>query len=68
MVGNHSIKAWSKTPALISKSSGESELYGAVRGATKLLGIIAYFVGKKFVNQKYGMLSAYILTSIKSLS
>ena len=30
---SHCIKTWSKTQAVIAKSSAESELYGAVRGA-----------------------------------
>ena len=36
--GTHCIKTWSKTQAVIAKSSGESELYGVVRGACESLG------------------------------
>ena len=39
MVGYHCIKTWSKTQAVIAKSSAESELYGVVRGACEALGI-----------------------------
>lgn len=38
-MGNHCIKAWSKTQAVIAKSSAESELYGVVRGACEGLGV-----------------------------
>ena len=38
MRGRHGLKAWSKTQATIAKSSGESELFGAVRGAVEALG------------------------------
>ena len=38
-IGEHCIKTWSKTPAVIAKSSAESELYGVVRGACEGLGI-----------------------------
>ena len=36
--GSHCIKAWSKTQAVIAKSSAESELYGVVRGACEGIG------------------------------
>ena len=36
--GTHCIKAWSKTQAVIAKSSAESELYGVVCGACEALG------------------------------
>ena len=36
--GTHCIKTWSKTQAVIAKSSAESELYGVVRGACEALG------------------------------
>ena len=38
-IGDHCIKAWSKTQAVIAKSSAESELYGVVRGACEALGV-----------------------------
>jgi hypothetical protein len=38
-IGEHCIKTWSKTQAVIAKSSAESELYGVVRGACEGLGI-----------------------------
>ena len=37
--GDHCIKTWSKTQAVIAKSSAESELYGVVRGACEGLGM-----------------------------
>ena len=39
MLGAHVIKTWSKTQAVIAKSSAESELYGIVRAATEGMGI-----------------------------
>ena len=39
MLGTHCLKTWSKTQALVAKSSGEAELYGVVRGATESLGM-----------------------------
>ena len=39
MYGLHVIKVWSKTQAVIAKSSAESELYGAIKGACEGLGI-----------------------------
>ena len=36
--GTHCIKTWSKTHAVIAKSSAESELYGVVRGACEGFG------------------------------
>ena len=38
-VGRHLLKTWSKTQALIARSSGESELYGCVRGSCEGLGL-----------------------------
>ena len=37
MCGSHCLKTWSKTQALVAKSSGEAELYAVVRGATEAL-------------------------------
>ena len=39
MKGGHTIKAWSKTQGVVARSSAESELYGAVRGASEALGL-----------------------------
>ena len=33
MLGSHCLKAWSKTQAVIARSSAESELYGLVRAS-----------------------------------
>ena len=33
------MKAYSKTQAVIAKSSGESELYGVIRASTEALGV-----------------------------
>ena len=38
-IGDHCIKAWSKTQNVIAKSSAESELYGVVKGACEALGL-----------------------------
>ena len=38
-IGGHCIKCWSKTQAVIAKSSAESELYGVVKGACEALGV-----------------------------
>ena len=38
MIGKHYIRGWSKTQAVISLSSGESELAGIVRGTCDALG------------------------------
>ena len=40
MLGRHCLKTWSKTQAIIAKSSAEAELYGVVRGATEGLGMV----------------------------
>ena len=40
MIGGHCIKAWPKTQAVLAKSSAESELFSAVKGATEGLGLI----------------------------
>ena len=49
MCGSHCLKAWSKTQALIAKSSGEAELYAVVRGAAEALGMatLAKDLGRK---------------------
>ena len=39
MRGSHLIKAWSKTQAVLAKSSAESELYGVVKGACEGNGV-----------------------------
>ena len=39
ILGNHLIKAWSVTQAVIALSSGEAEYYGIVKGASTGLGI-----------------------------
>ena len=40
MLGRHCIKAWSKTQSMIAKSSGESELYGVIKGSSDALGLV----------------------------
>ena len=39
MIGIHCVKTWSKTQSLVAKSSGESELYGVIRGSIEGLGL-----------------------------
>ena len=43
MTGKHAIKSWSKTQTLIALSSGESELYAALRASAETLGIISMY-------------------------
>ena len=40
MLGKHCIKAWSKNQSIIAKSSGESELYGVIKGSSEALGLL----------------------------
>ena len=39
MIGNHLIKGWSVTQAVIALSSGEAEYYGIVKGCSVGLGM-----------------------------
>ena len=39
MLGEHAIKTWSVTQAVIALSSGEAEYYGIVKGASAGLGV-----------------------------
>ena len=39
MHGKHLIKSWSSTQAVIALSSGESEYYGVIKGASEGLGV-----------------------------
>ena len=41
MWGSHCIKTWSVNQGYIALSSGEAEYYGAVRGASQALGLVA---------------------------
>ena len=41
MLGTHALKAWSKTQALMALSSGESELYAALKASVEALGMVA---------------------------
>ena len=43
MVGSHVLKSWSKTQAVIAKSSAESELFAIVRASTEALGLVTLF-------------------------
>ena len=40
MLGKHCLKAWSKTQSIIAKSSGESELFGVIKGSSEALGLV----------------------------
>ena len=42
-IGTHLLKTYSKTQAVVAKSSGESELYAVVRASTEPLGISSLF-------------------------
>ena len=39
MLGQHCVKVYSKTQAIIAKSSAESELYGVIKGSCEALGL-----------------------------
>ena len=39
MHGNHYIKSWSKTQAIVALSSAESELYAIVKTSSEVLGL-----------------------------
>ena len=41
MFGLHTIKSWASTQSVVALSSGESEYYGIVKGASVLLGAIS---------------------------
>ena len=41
MSGRHAPKGWSKTQALIALSSGESELYAALKASAEALGLVS---------------------------
>ena len=43
MFGQHCVKTWSSTQAIIALSSGEAEYYGLVRGASCGLGAISMY-------------------------
>ena len=49
MRGGHCFKTWSKTRAIVAKSSGEAEFYAVVRGSTGALGMatLAKDLGRK---------------------
>ena len=40
-IGEHTIKGWSKTQSLVALSSGESELYAALKAAAEGLGTMS---------------------------
>ena len=56
-IGAHLIRAYAKTQSVIAKSSGESELYAAVRAATEGLGILTLLsdFGQKEMRASIGM-------------
>ena len=41
MIGTHNVKSWSRTQSLIALSSGESELYSALKAAAETLGMLS---------------------------
>ena len=41
MLGEHTLKGWSKTQTLIALSSGESKLYAALKASAEALGLVA---------------------------
>ena len=59
-IGRHTIKGWSETQALVALSSGESELYAAIKAAAETLGIMSMMkdFNWKVAGQVYGDASA----------
>ena len=41
MLGEHTVKTWSKTQSLIALSSGESEFYAALKASAEALGLLS---------------------------
>ena len=39
MIGDHCIKAWAKTQAIVAKSSAEAEMYATLKAAVEALGM-----------------------------
>ena len=60
MLGSHALKGWSKTQALIALSSGESELYAALKASAETLGLMALLkdLGYKVSGEVWGDASA----------
>lgn len=50
--GYHTIRTWCKTQALVTLSSGEAELYGAVRASSELVGMLSFMKDLGLVNLK----------------
>ena len=46
MLGRHCLKACSKTQSIIAESSGESELYGVIKGSSEGSGLV--FLARDF--------------------
>ena len=40
MIGQHCVKSWSKTLAIVAKSSAEAELNGVVKASCEVLGTL----------------------------
>lgn len=40
-IGTHTVKSWSKTQSLVALSSGESELYAALKASAETLGVMS---------------------------
>ena len=60
MHGEHTIKAWSKTQAMVALSSGGSELYATVKATAEGLGVQSIFsdLGRKVDGHVWGDASA----------
>ena len=52
MRGTHCLKTWSKTQAVIARSSAEAELYGVIRAATEGLGMLTLMKDMGLKNAK----------------
>ena len=62
--GTHCIKTWSKTQAVIAKSSAESELYGVVRAACEALGTKTMF---EDLDEPLGIVLEFDATAAKGI-
>ena len=60
MIGKHAVKSWSKTQSLVALSSGESELYAALKSAAETLGLMSMLKDLNWVmeGKVYGDASA----------
>lgn len=56
MIGGHCVKGWSKTQSLVALSSGESEMYAALKASAETLGLLAMLkdLGRRLHGEIWG--------------